>query len=126
MPPDEIHYRLFKLIEAQPDISQRQLAKALGVSLGKVNYCLKALVDKGWVKVRNFQRNFQRNPSKRSYAYLLTPRGIEEKAQLTARFLKQKMTEYAQLKQEIEQLQRESGHELTDLDMLLADNAAKD
>lgn len=122
MPPDEIHYRLFKLIEAQPDISQRQLAKALGVSLGKVNYCLKALVDKGWVKVRNFQRN----PSKRSYAYLLTPRGIEEKAQLTARFLKQKMTEYAQLKQEIEQLQRESGHELTDLDMLLADNAAKD
>jgi len=122
MPPDEIHYRIFKLIEAQPDISQRQLAKALGVSLGKVNYCLKALVDKGQVKVRNFQRN----PSKRSYAYLLTPRGIEEKTQLTARFLKQKMTEYARLKQEIEQLQRESGYELADLDMLLADSAAKD
>jgi len=103
MPYDEIHYRIFKLIEAQPDISQRQLAGALGVSLGKTNYCLRALIEKGQVKARNFQCN----PSKRAYAYLLTGKGIEEKAQLTARFLKRKMAEYELLKAEIEQLKAE-------------------
>lgn len=103
MPHDEIHYRIFKFIEAQPDISQRQLAKALGISLGKTNYCLRALIDKGQVKARNFQRN----PGKRSYVYLLTRKGIEEKAQLTACFLKRKMAEYELLKVEIEQLKDE-------------------
>ncbi len=103
MPHEETHYRIFKLIEAQPDISQRQLAQALGISLGKTNYCLRALIEKGQVKARNFQRN----PSKRTYVYLLTPKGIEEKAQLTARFLKRKMTEYEALKVEIEQLKDE-------------------
>ncbi len=122
MPPDEIHYRIFKLIEAQPDISQRQLAKALGVSLGKVNYCLKALIDKGQVKVRNFQRN----PRKKTYVYLMTPRGIEEKTQLTTHFLKRKMAEYEQLKQEIEQLRCEAEQALTGAESPLAECAAKD
>jgi len=100
---DDIHYRIFKLIEVRPDISQRQLARALGVSLGKTNYCFRALIDKGQVKARNFQRN----PSKRNYVYLLTHKGIEEKAQLTARFLKRKMAEYESLNVEIEQLKNE-------------------
>ncbi|NOX92195.1 MAG: MarR family EPS-associated transcriptional regulator [Gammaproteobacteria bacterium] len=104
MPYDEIHYRIFKLIEAQPEISQRQLAGALGVSLGKTNYCLRALVEKGQVKARNFQCN----PSKRTYVYLLTRKGVEEKARLTTRFLKHKMAEYESLKTEIEQLKAES------------------
>ena len=103
MPQDEIHYRIFKHIEAQPDISQRQLASALGVSLGKTNYCLRALIDKGQVKARNFQRN----PNKNIYVYLLTPKGIEEKAKLTVRFLKRKMVEYEVLKREIDQLKDE-------------------
>lgn len=122
MPPDETHYRIFKLIEAQPDISQRQLAEALGVSLGKVNYCLKALIDKGQVKVRNFKSN----PRKRAYAYLMTPRGIEEKTQLTTHFLKRKMAEYERLKHEIEQLRREADQALTGEKSPLAEYAAKD
>ncbi|MGV6827415.1 MAG: MarR family EPS-associated transcriptional regulator, partial [bacterium] len=70
---DEIHYRVLKAIEANPEISQRELASALGVSLGKTNYCLKALIDKGWVKVKNFKKN----NNKLGYAYLLTPNGIK-------------------------------------------------
>lgn len=102
---DETHYRILKLIEAQPDISQRQLAKALGISLGKANYCLRALIDKGQVKARNFQRN----PNKKTYVYLLTSKGLEEKAQLTSCFLKRKMAEYEVLKREIDQLKDEVG-----------------
>ena len=86
-------------------MSQRELAEALGVSLGKTNYCLKALMGKGLVKMRNF-KNSQK---KVSYAYLLTPAGVAEKAELTARFLKMKMAEYEQLRQEIELLQGELG-----------------
>ena len=103
MTADETHYRIFKLIETQPNITQRQLAQALGISLGKVNYCLRALIEKGQVKARNFQCN----PNKKTYVYLLTPKGIEEKSQLTARFLYRKMAEYELLKQEIEQLKSE-------------------
>jgi len=122
MPPEETHYHIFKLLEARPDITQRQLAKELGISLGKVNYCLKALIEKGQVKARNFRRN----PSKRKYVYLLTPKGIEEKGQLTARFLRRKMAEYERLKQEIEQLRLELGQDLTGADALLAEGTAKD
>jgi EPS-associated MarR family transcriptional regulator len=100
---DEIDYRVLKLVEARPDISQRELAAELGVSLGKANYCLKALIEKGWVKANNFKNN--RN--KLSYAYLLTPRGIKEKAQVTRRFLDRKKQEYESLKREIAQLQVE-------------------
>ena len=82
-------------------MSQRQLADNLGVSLGAANYCLKALVEKGWVKLENFQKN----PNKLGYLYLLTPVGITAKTQLTASFLKRKLVEYENLKSEIEELQ---------------------
>ena len=92
-----------RLLEKNPDMTQRELAAALGVSLGAVNYCLKALVEKGWVKLENFQKN----PRKLSYLYLLTPRGISAKSTLTARFLKRRLAEYEALKAEIEELKTE-------------------
>lgn len=101
---DEIHLRLMKAIESNPQATQRELAESLGVSLGKANYCLHALVDKGWVKVRNFKAN----PNKLAYAYLLTPAGLDGKARLTVRFLKRKLDEYDLLRAEIEQLRREA------------------
>lgn len=101
---DEIKYKLLKSIEDDPSQSQRELSKSLGISLGKLNYCLRALVDKGLVKARNFNEN----PNKSSYLYLLTPSGAEEKARVTLRFLKSKIREYEHLKQEIEQLKNES------------------
>src|SRR5450755_646627 len=104
-PMEDTHLRLLRLLEAKPDLSQRDLSRELGTSLGKVNYCLNALIDKGLVKVRNFRNN--RN--KLGYAYLLTPRGIDSKATITVQFLKRKMAEYETLKAEIEQLQREVG-----------------
>ena len=100
---EEIHYRLLKRLEQQPDVSQRELAKELGVSLGKVNYCLKALVDKGWVKINNFRRN----PKKLAYAYVLTPRGVAGKARVTADFLRRKLVEYEILTRQIAELQQE-------------------
>ena len=103
MPDDEIHYRILKAIEENPAMSQRDLAAHLGVSLGKANYCLKALVQKGWVKVGNFKAN----PDKRVYAYLLTPGGMKEKSRVTLSFLQRKMTEYEQVKLEIARLKCE-------------------
>ncbi|MGO9592493.1 MAG: MarR family EPS-associated transcriptional regulator [Steroidobacteraceae bacterium] len=100
---DEIHYKLMRLLEANPEMSQRDVARELGVSLGKANYCLRALVQKGWVKMTNFTNN--RN--KAAYMYLLTPRGIESKVKLTARFLQTKKSEYESLRLEIEQMHRE-------------------
>ena len=100
---DETHYRLLKLLEARPYLSQRELARELGISLGKINYCLGALVEKGWIKARNFRNS--RN--KLGYAYLLTPRGIEQKAVITVDFLRRKIAEYEALKKEITQLRRE-------------------
>ena len=100
---DETRYRLLKALEANPELTQRQLAAELGVSVGKTNYCLKALVNKGWIKVGNVRRN----PNKWSYGYLLTPSGIQEKARVTRRFLARKRAEYEALEQEIEQLRAE-------------------
>ena len=94
---------MLKLLEQTPDLTQRQLSKELGVSLGKTHYLLKSLVDVGWVKLENFQRS----NSKWGYIYLLTPKGIIEKASLTARFLVRKQQEYQQLQLEIAQLQSE-------------------
>lgn len=96
--PEERHLNALRLLEENPEMSQRKLAEALGVSLGATNYCLKALVDKGWVKLENFQKN----PNKLGYLYLLTPMGIAAKTALTAHFLRQKKTEYEKLKAEIE------------------------
>lgn len=98
------HYRLLKLLEENPGRSQRDLAKHLGISLGKVNFCLNTLVNKGNLKVSNFRNS----NNKLAYAYLLTPRGLEEKARITLHFLKYKMQEYESLRKEIEELQREA------------------
>lgn len=109
MPPtvtlqdETLHLQLLKELEQAPHQSQRTLSGALGISLGKLNFCMRALVMKGWVKVGNFQRN----PDKRRYAYLLTSEGIEAKARLTASFLQRKMAEYDQLGKEIEELRQE-------------------
>ena len=100
---EELHYRIIKLIEQNPEISQRQLAKAMGVSLGKANYCIKAVLEKGLIKARNFKNS----QNKLAYAYFLTPKGIDEKARITARFLNRKLEEYETLKQEIEELRSE-------------------
>lgn len=89
-----------RLLEDNPDLTQRELAEFLGVSVGTVNYCLKALVDKGWVKMKNFA--YSKN--KFGYIYVLTPSGLAEKALITQRFLQRKMYEYESLKVEIETL----------------------
>lgn len=100
---DECRYKIFKLVEANPEISQRDLAKQLDISLGKTNYCLRALIEKGQLKMRNFRSNKR----KLSYMYILTPKGVEEKTKLTANFLKTKLQEYEALHAEIEQLRIE-------------------
>ena len=100
---EESHYRLLRLLDSKPDLTQRELAREMGVSLGKVNYCVNALIEKGWIKARNFRNN----KNKLSYAYLLTPRGIEQKAAITVHFLRRKVAEYESLKKEIARLRRE-------------------
>ena len=99
---DDVRYRVLAMIEANPDITQRALAAALGLSLGRVNYGLRALVEKGLVKVNNFKQS----ETKLTYAYLLTPSGVIEKSALTKAFLARKMQEFDVLKAEIEALQR--------------------
>jgi EPS-associated MarR family transcriptional regulator len=100
---DDVYYRLLKLLAERPEASQRQLSEALGISLGKVNYCVKALLDQGWIKANNFKNS----KNKLAYAYLLTPSGIEAKACIASRFLKRKIEEYEALKQEIARLRSE-------------------
>jgi EPS-associated MarR family transcriptional regulator len=97
----DVHFRVLHLIEEEPELTQRELAQKLGISLGGVNYCLKALIDIGHIKVSNFSKN----PNKSVYLYLLTPQGISEKAKLTAGFLMRKMVEYHALKKEIDAIQ---------------------
>jgi len=96
-----------RLLETNPRMTQRELARELGISLGGLNYCLKALVAKGWVKMENFSRSDR----KLHYAYLLTPTGIAGKARLTNHFLRRKLAEYDALKAEIEQLRVEAGEQ---------------
>ena len=100
---DEIRYRILRELEREPQLSQRELAESLGVSVGKTNFCIRALVDKGLVKVQNFRRS----ENKLAYAYQLTPRGIADKARMTRLFLKIKQREYEQLQSELEELRRE-------------------
>ena len=99
----EAHYRVLKALEANPNVSQRQLAAELGISVGKANYCLKALIDKGWVKARNFRNS----DNKLAYAYMLTPSGIRRRTQLTMRFLELKRREFEALQREIAALSAE-------------------
>ena len=101
--PEEAKFQLLRRLADNPAASQRQLAADLGISLGKLNYCLQALIGKGWVKAGNFSRS----NNKKGYAYLLTPSGIEAKARLTVAFLRYKVREYNQLQQEIEALRQE-------------------
>jgi EPS-associated MarR family transcriptional regulator len=102
---DEVRYKLLKLLDANPELSQRDVARELGISLGKANYCLRALVRKGWVKASRFTNS--RN--KAAYMYLLTPRGIDAKVRLTFEFLRIKLREYEILRDEIEQIRRDAG-----------------
>ncbi len=103
MPNQELEYRALKLLEQHPNMTQRELSKELGVSLGKAHYVVKELIQVGWVKLENFQRS----SSKLGYTYLLTPAGVVEKAKVTRRFLLRKQAEYQQLKLEIERLRGE-------------------
>ena len=100
---EEAHYKLLKLLEQNPQATQRELAAELGVSLGKVNYCLKALVDKGHVKARNFKNA----DNKIAYLYLLTPKGIKAKSRISVAYLQRKMDDYEILRAEIEELRLE-------------------
>jgi EPS-associated MarR family transcriptional regulator len=102
---DETRYRILKMLQADPKASQRRIADELGISLGRVNYCLQALIRRGLIKANNFRNS----ANKRAYLYLLTPRGMEEKARVTARFLKFKLDEFEILKRELEELEREAG-----------------
>jgi len=100
---DEIQLQVLRRLHQTPEVSQRRLAKELGISLGSVNFCFQALVVKGWVKMQNFSRS----NNKLRYAYLLTPVGVAQKSKLTAEFMKRKVAEYEALKLEIESLRSE-------------------
>ena len=110
MPDQEIQFKALKLLEQNPHFSQRELAAALGVSLGKAHYILKALINMGWVKLDNFRRS----DNKIGYTYLLTLKGLSEKADITVRFLARKQLEYDALRDEIAQLKAEVGNESAD------------
>lgn len=97
---DEMRYRLLRYFEQHPHASQRELARELGISVGKVNYCLRALIQRGWVKMRNFRDS----TNKLAYTYTLTSKGIEERVSVASRFLRRKLAEYDALSQEIERL----------------------
>ena len=100
---EDTYFRVLRLLQDNPDMTQREIAQSLGLSTSGLNYCLKALIDKGWVKVHNFSQS----KNKFGYIYVLTPQGMAEKLFLTNRFLKRKMSEYEALKAEIEGLQAE-------------------
>lgn len=102
---EEARFQILRILHEDPNLTQRELGEKVGVSLGAVNYCLRALIDLGLVKVINFSRN----PNKFGYAYALTPSGIAQKAALTRSFLQTKMTEFEALRAEIEVLSREAG-----------------
>ena len=104
MNSQDIRLDLLRKLESNPQNTQRELSREMGVSLGKVNYCMKKMTEKGWVKLTNFSHN----PNKMGYAYLLTPSGIEEKSRLTFSFLKRKLIEYEVLKKDINVLKLES------------------
>ena len=95
---NEDHFEVLRRIQKKPKASQRELAEELGFSLGKLNYCLKALKSKGLIKISNFQKN----PNKLNYIYILTPKGLSAKTKLTINFMKKKMKEYDELKNELE------------------------
>ena len=100
---EDTNFRVLRMLQANPDLTQREIAQQLGISTSGLNYCLKALIDKGLVKVDNFSQS----KNKFGYIYMLTPQGLAEKAQLTSRFLKRKLAEYDALQAEIAAMQAE-------------------
>jgi len=96
----EIHYRLLKMLSKKPNVTQRDMAKRMGISLGKMNYCVTELAAKGWIKIIRFKSARNKTP----YTYLLTPKGLEEKARMTLSFLKRKLSEYEEIKKQIREL----------------------
>ena len=102
---DELRFKLMRLFAENPQMSQRDVARALKISLGRVNYCVQALIAKGWLKAKHFKNSHNRA----AYIYFLTPRGIEEKATMTMRFLQVKLREYEDLRAEIDQIRKEAG-----------------
>ena len=107
MANQELQYQVLKLLEENPDLTQRQIAEKLGVSLGKTHYLIKSLTDTGWVKFSNFKKS----NNKWGYAYLLTPKGISKKASITVKFLERKQEEYIKLHEEIAQLKEDVRHQ---------------
>lgn len=105
---EDTYFRVMRILQEDPDLTQRELADRLGVSVGGLNYCLKALINRGWVKVENFSHS----KNKFGYMYIVTPRGIAEKAALASNFLRRKMEEYEALKAEIKALKAEIGDKL--------------
>ena len=103
----EIRYRLLKVLSQDPNLGQRDMAKTMGISLGKVNYCVSELASKGWIKITRFKSAKKKIP----YTYMLTPKGLEEKGQLTLRFLKRKLSEYDEIKKQIRELHCEAQEE---------------
>ncbi|MFC1837484.1 MarR family EPS-associated transcriptional regulator [Thermodesulfobacteriota bacterium] len=99
----EISYQIFRILSKNPNLNQRQMAKEMGLSLGKFNFCLKELVKKGFVKINRFKSS----DNKAKYMYILTPKGIEAKTKITVNFLKRKMSEFEKMQKEIEELKRE-------------------
>jgi EPS-associated MarR family transcriptional regulator len=118
---NEIHLQVLRAVESRPGLTQRELANELGVSLGKAHYCMKALIDKGLVKMGNFSHN----QKKLDYAYLLTPGGIKSKAILTARFLERKAAEYAMLKSELEKHENDNKNLDKDKKIRIAEEAVQ-
>lgn len=116
-----MHFQVLRLLEANPNCTQRELAQQLGVSLGRANYCLRALIDKGWMKVENFKASGK----KCGYAYILTPQGIAQKVALTGHFLQRKLVEFEALKAEIEALQRKRPEEGVSIDISTASRASR-
>jgi EPS-associated MarR family transcriptional regulator len=105
---EDTYFRVLRILQEKPDITQREIAKMLGLSTSGINYCLNALIDKGWVKVSNFSES----KNKLGYVYLLTPKGVSEKASLTSRFLQRKLKEYEDMRSEIDSLISEISEEL--------------
>ena len=106
----EIRYRLLKILAREPQLGQREMAKRMGISLGKVNFCVSELAAKGWIKVTRLKSARKKIP----YIYMLTPKGLEEKGKLTVRFLKRKVSEYEEIKMQISEIYQEVKHEAVD------------
>jgi len=106
----EIRYRLLKILAEEPQLGQREMAKKMGISLGKVNFCVSELAAKGWIKITRLKSARKKIP----YIYMLTPKGLEEKGQLTVRFLRRKLAEYEEIKKQILELHNEVQQESLD------------